>query len=87
MGEMDDLEVFWGHILSEEPQRIVAAWLTLDANEQITIRDHLARMATEEGWATEQRRAARTALGTIVGESDEKGAKRRTGPYRPPDAL
>jgi hypothetical protein len=87
MSDMDDLEEFWGDILSEEPLRIVAAWLTLDSREQITIRDHLTRMATDEGWAAEQRRAARSALNAIVGESEDKGGKRRTGPYRPPDAL
>ncbi len=87
MSDMDELEEFWSGILSEEPVRIIAAWLTLDAVEQITVRDHLTRMATDEGWEQQQRRAARAALNAIVGESEDKGGKRRTGPYRPPDAL
>jgi len=84
---MDELEEFWGDILSEQPLRVVAAWLTLDVEEQIAVRAHLSKMATEDGWAEGQREAARAALHAITGESGDKGGRRRTGPHRPPDAL
>jgi hypothetical protein len=45
------LEEFWSDILSEEPLRIRAAWVMLEAEEQNAVRAHLMRMATETGWA------------------------------------
>jgi hypothetical protein len=66
----DWLEEFWSDILSEEPLRIMAAWVTLDAEEQNTVRSHLMRMASEAGWAEVQRLSARAALQAI---SDDAG--------------
>ena len=68
---MDDwLEEFWSDILSEEPLRIRAAWVMLEAEEQDAVRAHLMRMATETGWAEVQRLSARAALQAI---SDDDG--------------
>lgn len=58
----DELEAFWADILSEQPIRIVAAWMTLDMEEKLAVRDHLKQMATEPGWAVVQREAAQVAL-------------------------
>jgi hypothetical protein len=69
----DWLEEFWGDMLSEEPLRIRAAWVTLDAEEQIALRAHLTRMATETGWAEVQRLAARAALQAISDNVDPDG--------------
>jgi hypothetical protein len=69
---MDWLEEFWEDMLSEEPIRIVAAWVTLDEEAQAAIWLHLERMATEEGWAEVQRAAAQAALDAI----EEEGGSR-----------
>lgn len=69
--ESDWLEEFWGDLLSEEPTRVAAAWALLQAaDERQAVRDHLHKMATEEGWAEVQRQAARAALAVIAAESD-----------------
>jgi hypothetical protein len=69
----DGLEEFWSDILSEEPLRIRAAWVTLGAEEQIAVRTHLTRMATEEGWAEVQRCSARAALQVIADDDSPAG--------------
>jgi hypothetical protein len=65
---MDWLEEFWEDMLSEEPIRIVAAWVTLDEEAKVAIWLHLERMASEEGWAEVQRAAAQAALDAIEQE-------------------
>ena len=65
MDNADDLEQFWAELLSEEPERIVAIWNTLDAASQAAIRAHLKSMTTEPGWWDVQRQSARAALQTI----------------------
>lgn len=74
MSELDTpdwLEAFWSDLLSEEPTRVAAAWALLqEAEEQQAVREHLRKMATEEGWADVQRQAARAALAVIAPESD-----------------
>ncbi len=67
---MNWLEEFWGDLLSEQPLRIMAAWLTLDADSQTAIRVHLQHMATQEGWADSQREAAQVAISVIEQETD-----------------
>ncbi len=69
----NELEEFWGDILSEEPIRIVAAWVTLTIEEKIAVQDHLERMATEPGWATIQREAAQVALLAIADAPADAG--------------
>lgn len=61
----DELEILWGNLLSEEVDKILAAWNGLDTEEQAAIHAHLLRMATEEGWSAAQQTAARAALNTI----------------------
>lgn len=72
----NELEEFWGDLLSEEPIRIVAAWVTLTAEEQTAVREHLEHMATEPGWAVVQREAAQVALLAI---NDRSAGMGRTG--------
>lgn len=59
---MSWLEEFWGDLLSEEPLRITAAWLTLDIESQKVVYAHLQKMAFEDGWQDSQRKAAQAAL-------------------------
>ncbi|MCS6869888.1 MAG: hypothetical protein RML95_10675 [Anaerolineae bacterium] len=69
--ESDWLETFWSDLLSEEPLRVAAAWSLLqEAEEQQAVRNHLRKMATEDGWAEVQRRAARAALAVIAPDLD-----------------
>ena len=70
---MDWLEEFWSDLLSEEPLRVIAVWSTLDADEKLTIYEHLTNMATEAGWADVQRTAAQAALHAIDNEAHEAG--------------
>jgi hypothetical protein len=77
---MDWLEEFWGDLLSEEPLRVVAAWVTLDPDEQESVRAHLTRMANEAGWAPAQRTAARTALDAILEPGDNAGDDTKLDP-------
>jgi hypothetical protein len=70
----DWLEEFWSDILSEEPLRIMAAWVTLDAEEQNMVRSHLMRMASEAGWAEVQRLSARAALQAISDDAGPDGS-------------
>lgn len=64
----DDLELFWADLLSEEADRVVAAWITLDEGEQSSILVHLRRMTSEDGYAESQVAAAQTALHIIETE-------------------
>lgn len=59
---MHDPELLWAAILSRDPDRICAAWDTLDVREQVTVYAHLQRMAREPGWTEPQRRSAEAAL-------------------------
>jgi hypothetical protein len=69
----DWLEEFWGDLLSEEPTRIAAAWALLQAaDERQAVRDHLHKMATEDGWANVQRQAALAALAAIEPTTDTR---------------
>ncbi len=68
---MDELEMFWANMLSQDPPTIEAAWKNLSSEEQTTVREHLQRMATEEGWADVQRLSAQSALDTIRSLSDQ----------------
>jgi hypothetical protein len=68
---VDWLDEFWGDLLSEEPLRIIAAWSTLDANEQAVIFEHLSHMAADEGWADVQKVAAQATLYAIQNEAND----------------
>ncbi len=59
---LDDLETFWAALLSRQPERILAAFHTLSAEEKEAVLVHLKRMAEENGWHPQQRASARTAL-------------------------
>ncbi|MCE7948354.1 MAG: hypothetical protein DYG88_13095 [Chloroflexi bacterium CFX4] len=71
----DWLEEFWSDLLSEEPTRVAAAWALLQAaDERQAVRDHLHKMATEDGWASVQRQAALAALAVIDPTADSADA-------------
>jgi hypothetical protein len=64
------LDEFWGDLLSEDPLRITAAWVTLDAESQQRVLEHLQKMATEDGWQPSQQESASAALAVLNEESE-----------------
>lgn len=60
------LEYFWGEILSRDAERTCRAFNAIeDPEEKQAVRDHLQKMATEEGWAEPQRISAQHALDSL----------------------
>lgn len=55
----------WTEILSREPARTKATFQQLTSAEKISVRAHLIKMTTEEGWHPEQVRSASLALEAI----------------------
>ena len=58
----DRLEELWDDLLSRSPERVKAAFATLDPAEQKVVLEHLHKMAGEAGWQPEQRHTAQVAL-------------------------
>ncbi|HEY2749306.1 MAG TPA: hypothetical protein VGL86_32030 [Polyangia bacterium] len=68
MSRYDDVEEFWGAMLSEDAELVLGAWSTLDAEERGDVEAHLSRMSDPtESYADGQQRSARFALETIRG--------------------
>ena len=63
--ERPDPERFWAEVLSGERERIRAALASLTEEDAASVKAHLRRMATEEGWQPAQRRSARAALSQL----------------------
>ncbi len=56
------LENLWEDLLSRQPHRVLAAFISLDASEQKAVLNHLQHMLDEPGWHAEQRLSAQAAL-------------------------
>ena len=63
---LNKLEALWDELLSRQPERVQAAYTTLEASEQEAVYAHLQRMADEPGWQPEQRASARAALQVLA---------------------
>jgi hypothetical protein len=61
-----NLESFWAEILSNEPSRITAAFLSVSEEEQKAVIEHLKRMVEENGWSEGQSSNARAALDCLI---------------------
>lgn len=68
---LDPVELFWDHLLSREPDQILAAVHALDEETRQRVIAHLQSMASEEGWHPEQRKSAQVALEVISGEQSD----------------
>jgi len=55
-------ELLWDDLLSQEQNRIQAAFSTLNPEEKKSVLDHLLRMSSEPGWHPAQSESARAAL-------------------------
>jgi hypothetical protein len=67
---MFELETFWADLLSSDPERVWAAWESLDENEQVAVYLHLMQMLTEGDWSEPQRLSAQAALDTLQDHLD-----------------
>jgi hypothetical protein len=64
----ESIEMFWEEILSRQPERIQAAFLTLSGEEKEAVLNHLKRMTREPGWHPEQVNSAKKALQVLDDE-------------------
>jgi hypothetical protein len=55
----------WTEILSRDPARITLVFKQLNSSEKITVRAHLIKMTTEDGWHEGQINSAQIALDAI----------------------
>ena len=62
MDNQANFETLWDNLLSRQPERVKAAFSSLDPPSQEYVETDLQSMATEEGWHPEQRKSARAAL-------------------------
>jgi len=60
-----EIEEIWDLILSRDPDSIQRALMQLDRQERLSIKIHLRKMTTEQGWHSEQKISAQIALNTI----------------------
>ena len=63
----DQLQGLWDSILSEDPQRILTTYNTLEPNEQQYLLVHLYKMINEPGWHPNQVQTAQKAIEVIEG--------------------
>jgi hypothetical protein len=62
------IEIFWGQLLSRDPEQIRKAFSELDQDTQKGVLNHLNKMAVEEGWHPEQQASAKAALQALAGQ-------------------
>jgi hypothetical protein len=58
-------EDLWGEILSQQEERVFAAFELLNPEEKNSVVDHLRRMVSEKGWHPAQVESASYALRKI----------------------
>ena len=61
----------WTEILSRDTKRITAAFQRLNRSEKISVRAHLVKMTSEDGWHPEQVRSAAISLEAIKDLPDD----------------
>ncbi len=61
----------WTEILSRDTKRITAAFQRLTRSEKISVRAHLIKMTSEDGWHPEQVRSAVISLEAIKDLPDD----------------
>ncbi len=60
--QANQLETLWDDLLSRQPERVRAAYASLNVHERKVVLEHIERMAREAGWQPEQRLSAKIAL-------------------------
>jgi len=66
------LEQLWDELLSRKPERVRAAYNSLDLPGQKAVLTHLQHVATEVGWQPEQRQSALAAIQALEGQSKQE---------------
>lgn len=75
-----DLQELWDKLLSGAPERVRAAFASLEEGEKQAVTAHLGRMASGPGWQPEQRASAQAALGILVEPKEPKEPGDPQGP-------
>ena len=66
--EQSGFESIWELLLSREPERILAAYKALPADQKKAVLAHLEKMVSEPGWQSGQRISAQAALDELPKE-------------------
>lgn len=66
--KIDHPQALWDELLSRQPERVRAAYASLETSERQAVIAHLKRMVHEPGWQSEQRISARAALTALQSE-------------------
>jgi hypothetical protein len=67
--QANKLEALWDDLLSRQPERVQAAYTSLETSERQAVYSHLRHMARDPGWQPEQRASARAALQALENQS------------------
>ena len=59
-------EILWDALLSADEDLIREVYVQLDENQCVSVKAHLQKMVSEEGWLPSQRESAHVALNTIT---------------------
>jgi hypothetical protein len=59
---LDPVELFWDHLLSRQPEQILAAFRSIPPETKQRVLAHLRSMIEDEGYAEEQQQSAQSAL-------------------------
>ncbi len=59
-------EILWDALLSADKDLIREVYVQLDENQCVSVKAHLQKMVSEEGWLSSQRESAHIALNTIT---------------------
>lgn len=58
-------EILWDAVLSGDEDMIRGVYAQLDESQHVSVKAHLQKMMSEEGWHPSQRESALVALNTI----------------------
>lgn len=67
---MDEIQIFWDGILSEDREAVLKAYRSVSKEEQLACLKHLRTMISEEGWQEAQIRSAAFALDILNKENN-----------------
>ena len=72
MVDIEPIEILWGELLSRQPEKIRAAFISITEEERQAVYVHLMRMSDEPDWHIEQQKSAQAAL-LVISHLPEAG--------------